>query len=85
MGKRIQDTAAVEFEPCQAGGKVLNTENMIKEGVKIMPVQDRRRQRQLISGRRTLIERRTNLDDYNGLERRTGGDRRTIIDRRRNY
>ena len=50
-----------------------------------MTAQDRRRQRQLISGRRTLIDRRASGDDYNGADRRTCGDRRNIIDRRRNF
>ena len=48
-----------------------------------MTIQDRRRQRHIISGRRSMTERRVEIDDYNGPERRTGGDRRTIIDRRR--
>ncbi len=49
-----------------------------------MTIQDRRRQRLKISGRRTLTERRVEIDDdYNGPEHRISGDRRTIIDRRR--
>lgn len=49
-----------------------------------MTIQDRRRQRHIISGRKTLTDRRVEIDDdYNGPERRIGGDRRTIIDRRR--
>ena len=50
-----------------------------------MTAQDRRRQRQLISGRRTLIDRRVSDDEYNGTEHRSGGDRRNIIDRRRHF
>ena len=49
-----------------------------------MTIQDRRRQRQIISGRRSMPSRRVEIDDsYDGPERRHGGDRRTIIDRRR--
>jgi hypothetical protein len=48
-----------------------------------MPMQERRRQRHIISGRRSMTNRRVEIDDYNGPERRSGGDRRTIIDRRR--
>lgn len=75
---------AEQNDPCHAGEKVLNIK-VVTGGELIMPIQDRRRQRQLISGRRTLIERRVSVDDYNGPERRGSGDRRTIIDRRRNY
>jgi hypothetical protein len=50
-----------------------------------MTAQDRRRHRQLISGRRTLIDRRISGDEYNSTERRFGGDRRNIIDRRRHF
>jgi len=48
-----------------------------------MTIQDRRHQRQIISGRRILTERRATDGDFNDQERRNGGDRRTIIDRRR--
>jgi len=49
-----------------------------------MTNKDRRQQRHVIIGRRSLTNRRVEIyDDYNGPERRTGGDRRTILDRRR--
>jgi hypothetical protein len=49
-----------------------------------MTIKDRRQQRHIISGRRTMSDRRLEInDDYNGQERRTSGDRRNILDRRR--
>lgn len=49
-----------------------------------MTIKDRRQQRHVISGRRSLTDHRVEIDDdYNGPDRRTGGDRRTISDRRR--
>lgn len=48
-----------------------------------MTIQDRRRQRLVISGRRILTERRITDGEFSGQDRRNGGNRRTIIDRRR--